>query len=108
MHGYGEFIWKDGKKYIGFYKNDKKEGFGIYYWEVLNKIYIGFWKNGKQEGLGKYITQDKTILGLWRDGEKVKLLEDFRDLKNFVNEEQKKFLYFFSCDKVNIKRFLNQ
>ena len=28
MHGYGEFIWADGKKYVGFYKNDKKDGFG--------------------------------------------------------------------------------
>ena len=29
MHGYGEFKWSDGKKYIGYYINDKKEGFGI-------------------------------------------------------------------------------
>jgi len=38
MDGYGEFIWKDGKKYVGYYKNDKKHGFGIYYWESPNKI----------------------------------------------------------------------
>lgn len=108
MHGYGVFSWKDGKKYAGFYKNDKKDGFGIYYWEAPNKIYIGFWKNGKQDGVGKYITEEKIILGLWKDGEKVKLFEEFSDLKNFMTEDQKKFLYLFSYDKVNIKRFLNQ
>ena len=47
MNGYGEFYWKDGKKYFGFYDNDKKNGFGIFYWPK-EKFYIGFWKDGKQ------------------------------------------------------------
>ena len=56
MNGYGEFLWQDGKRYRGFYINDKKEGFGIYYWPDPVRIYIGFWKNGKQDGLGKYLS----------------------------------------------------
>ena len=24
MHGHGEFTWKDGRKYNGYYENDKK------------------------------------------------------------------------------------
>ena len=108
MHGYGEFSWKDGKKYVGFYKNDKKDGFGIYYWEAPNKIYIGFWKNGKQDGIGKYITEDKIIIGLWKDGEKVKLFDDFAEVRNYMTEDQKKFLYLFRYDKFKIKRFLNR
>ena len=28
MHRYGVFTWPDGKKYIGQYVNDKKEGYG--------------------------------------------------------------------------------
>jgi len=45
MHGYGVFTWpvktifyyfKDGKKYIGQYINDKKEGYGEFYWPGTN------------------------------------------------------------------------
>ncbi len=25
MHGYGEFYWNDGKKYFGFFKEDKED-----------------------------------------------------------------------------------
>ena len=44
MNGYGEFSWKNGKKYFGFYKNDIKEDFGIYIYEQKPfQAYIGFW-----------------------------------------------------------------
>ena len=33
MNGYGEFSWKNGKKYLGYYKNDLKEGFGVFIYE---------------------------------------------------------------------------
>ena len=26
--GFGNYIWKDGKKYVGNYKKNKKDGFG--------------------------------------------------------------------------------
>lgn len=32
MHGEGEFIWEDGRRYIGSYSNDMKEGFGRFEW----------------------------------------------------------------------------
>ena len=32
MHGYGEFSWPDGRKYLGEYVDDKKEGKGIFEW----------------------------------------------------------------------------
>lgn len=32
MHGRGKYVWKDGKMYDGEYENDKKSGFGIFYW----------------------------------------------------------------------------
>ena len=37
MHGYGEYSWNDGRRYIGFYNMDKKEGFGIYIWSEENR-----------------------------------------------------------------------
>ena len=42
-------------KYEGEYKNDKKKGKGIFYWNI-NKLkedkYDGDWKNDKKEGKG--------------------------------------------------------
>jgi len=46
MNGKGEFKWPDGRKYIGNYENDKKEGHGVFYWPDGRK-YDGYWKNGK-------------------------------------------------------------
>ncbi|MCQ2816654.1 MAG: hypothetical protein MJ252_05230 [archaeon] len=46
--------YRNGNKYIGFIRNRKKEGFGIYIFNNGDR-YIGEWKNGKKEGNGKYI-----------------------------------------------------
>jgi hypothetical protein len=32
MDGEGKFTWPDGRKYEGEYKDDKKEGLGIFEW----------------------------------------------------------------------------
>jgi hypothetical protein len=32
MEGRGIYTWKDGRKYEGEYKLDKKHGYGIYTW----------------------------------------------------------------------------
>ena len=39
MDGEGVFKWPDGRKYQGQYKDDKKEGYGIFEW--YNKFYLG-------------------------------------------------------------------
>ena len=46
MHGYGSYTWKDGRKYEGYYENDKKQGYGVYTWADGRK-YEGNWLNGK-------------------------------------------------------------
>jgi hypothetical protein len=32
MDGKGTFNWPDGRKYVGDYKDDKKEGYGTFEW----------------------------------------------------------------------------
>ena len=39
--------WKNGDRYEGDYKNDKREGKGIMYWNDGDK-YEGDWKNDKR------------------------------------------------------------
>ena len=59
MDGFGEFTYPNTKTYLGYFKKDKKNGFGIVFWENNEKCFIGFWKNNKQNGLGKFISQGK-------------------------------------------------
>jgi len=40
MHGKGIFTWSDNRKYVGEYINDKKEGYGEFFWPD-GKIYKG-------------------------------------------------------------------
>lgn len=44
-------MWKDGRKYEGEYKEDKKDGFGTYTW-ADGKKYSGEWRNSKRHGKG--------------------------------------------------------
>ena len=46
MHGHGSYVWKDGRKYEGFYEYDKKHGYGVYEWADGRK-YEGNWAFGK-------------------------------------------------------------
>ncbi len=72
MHGKGVYTWPNGKKYVGDYKNDKKEGNGTYYWPD-GREYSGPWKDGKQDGVGRFKSKNGTIrTGLWEKGKRVK------------------------------------
>ena len=105
MHGYGEFIWSEGKKYIGFYKNDKKDGFGIYYWPN-NRFFVGFWKEGKQNGVGKYIKGDAIKYGIWKEGKREKWFDNEDEFANCLDPREEKFVYIFQWNKIQLKKFM--
>ena len=49
MDGYGEYYYKNGDKFIGYYKKDLKHGKGTYYFK--NGVVLkGKWIKGKKEG----------------------------------------------------------
>ena len=72
MHGHGIYLYADGIRYDGDYKNDKKEGYGSYLW-TDGRRYDGWWHKGKQHGLGTYIVAEKNSkkYGLWENGKRV-------------------------------------
>ena len=86
MDGQGTFEWPDGRKYIGSYKDDKKDGEGQYEWPDGRK-YKGLWKNGKQHGEGSfYLTQKKIWKkGIWNNGKRVKWIDE-EDSENEIYE----------------------
>ena len=100
--GFGMFIWKD-KIYIGFYEDDKKNGFGIYYWKNIKKAFMGFWKNGKQYGFGKLISEKKNKYGIWINDN----LETAYDEEQAFNELEKrklgryKYMFLFGLNDVD-------
>ena len=51
MNGIGLFLWKDGSKYYGNYKNNIKEGKGKFTWSN-GKSFEGNFLNGKPNGRG--------------------------------------------------------
>ena len=50
---FGTYIWADGDKYVGEFKNGKKDGQGTYTWTNGNK-YVGKFKDDKLNGQGTY------------------------------------------------------
>ena len=67
MDGDGVFIWEDGKKYIGKYIGNIKQGYGKLSWNE-NKYYEGEWYNNKPHGTGKYFLNGKLLKGKFRFG----------------------------------------
>ena len=72
--GKGVYYWNrspwKGDVFEGEWKNNKKEGKGIYYFSD-GDFYEGNWKNGKQDGKGIYYYSDGDIYdGEWKNGVK--------------------------------------
>ena len=45
--GHGVFVWPDGRKYNGYWKNGKQEGVGIHQ-NAKGENKYGYWSNGKR------------------------------------------------------------
>ena len=114
MDGFGEFFWNEEKKYIGNYKNDKRNGFGIFIFKIFESqnpilishtkknnflknysAYVGFWKNGNMEGFGMKVTDEEIKYGLWENGMNRKYLETNFALKTYFKWIDKKYKIFF-------------
>ena len=78
MHGFGNYVWQDGRKYEGEYKFNKKHGEGTYTYSDGSK-YRGQWVDGMQHGFGCIIDAENTYV---REGEWA-----FGKLKAWVNTE---------------------
>ena len=90
MHGYGEFYWGDsGRRYFGFYEEDKRNGFGCYIWDMEPfHAFIGFWERGKMNGVGIKIKGQMFKYGLWKDGAKAIWLRGMWEMLKYSKHEQ--------------------
>jgi hypothetical protein len=53
LNGTGTYVFADGERYEGQWKDDQREGQGTNYWANGNR-YVGQYKAGKAEGQGAY------------------------------------------------------
>ena len=67
-HGRGILFTFEGSRYFGYFKNDYfKDGFGRYIYNNGNK-YIGTFKNGNNDGYGKFCsTSGRVYRGEWKN-----------------------------------------
>ena len=60
MHGNGTMTWPDGNKYVGEYKNGKRDGNGTYT-AANGDRYVGEYTNDKKHGQGTDTNANGTI-----------------------------------------------
>ena len=94
--GQGIFTFSDGEKYDGEWKNDKRNGIGKNVW-ANGSMYIGEWKSNKQNGFGtfSFANGDRDV-GQWIDnklnGDAVQYYSDGSIFRQGVFKDDK-FLY---------------
>ena len=79
-NGQGIYLWANGNKYEGLFKDGRAHGEGTSAWPD-GEGYVGSWKNGLMHGEGVYTYPDGTEYvgsfkndkmdgeGIWRDGD---------------------------------------
>lgn len=101
--GYGEYSWKDGRIYKGFFKEDKQNGIGLFKYANQDKFYLGFFSNNIKEGIGCIIQKNIVKYGLWSSGQKKKSYTNKSEALRFVSKEQAAFIKFFIDSKLTLK-----
>ena len=67
---YGIYVYPEGNRYEGYWKNGKRHGNGIYTW-INGDKYNGAWKKNKKNGKGTYtFDSGAKYIGRWKEGKK--------------------------------------
>ena len=105
--GFGIYLNND-TIYIGNYKDDKKNGFGIFYWRKKNEAYVGFFKNGNQSGFGKFLFDNRNSkYGIWNNSNNntIKWYKNIKNENKFL--EKKGIDYYKNFFLFNLEEIIN-
>ena len=56
--GLGQTLFPNGDMYCGEYKDNQRDGQGVYYYAGDGMIYCGGWKNDRRHGIGRFVLTD--------------------------------------------------
>ena len=105
IHGKGHIIFlKTGIEYIGTFKNEQIDGYGIFNWKNGDQ-YEGEVKNGKMHGMGKYKYKNGKIFnGIFFNG---KIADKITAFKILIDKKDNKNKNMFSLNKNNSSNNIN-
>lgn len=73
MSGKMRLSYEDGRFFQGFYKEDEKNGLGVYSWPD-GRMFFGNWTKGMINGEGIEVSADgMKVKGFWVDGQRVRV-----------------------------------
>jgi len=81
MDGQGKFYWSNGKTYVGEFRNDSRNGYGICRYSDRSR-YEGNWKDNQKEGEGKLFNKGIVKVGIWKRGELIQVLEKYNEVED--------------------------
>ncbi len=82
MYGMGFYVYKDGSKYVGPFKNGNPYGRGIVYYATGDR-YEGEWDDIAPQGEGiMYFTSGRVFAAIWNRGRPVKPLDNRPPLRS--------------------------
>ena len=90
--GYGEIYEPDNNYIFGYFKNNKQNGFFIFYNLKNSKIIVGYNINGKIEGIVKYFRNKKEgKLIIVKNGKKIFEIENEDKIINYLDNNINKY-----------------
>ena len=85
--GYGE-IYGQNNYFFGFYRNNTKNGFFLFYNDKTGKIIIGYHTNGKIDGIAKYfLPESEGKILILRNGHQIKEIKNLQDIENSKDDK---------------------
>ena len=104
---FGGFICKN-KIFMGSYSNDKRNGFGISFWNIKKKYLKGFRKDGVKAGPAKILKDGKIIYAfLDFDGNMKKIKDEQEFMQILTDRGLIKYKTFFDMSFENILSMVN-
>jgi len=68
-HVRGIFTYSDGDRYMGEYRDNEMDGFGVYRWKESGTVYRGEWKESAMHGCGVKVVRQGNGKGIAEEGE---------------------------------------
>lgn len=107
MVGFGRYFWVNSDKiFLGFLKNNKRNGFGIVYWKKKNKLEIGFFADSIQIGVSKIYEKNLATYCFYDNGQKVKQKMSESEAFAALLSDQKKYKKVFLAPFSKLKSWI--